>query len=337
MSPTIASDELYRMISGFQVAQAIMVAADLGLADHLHAGSRHGSALANATGSHPQSLGRLLRALTAMGVLRHDSDGGFTLTEVGEYLRSDVKGSHASIARLFGRPSMWAAWGDLLHAVKTGNPAFDHVHGCSVWDYRSNHPAEGACFDRAMGAGTKTFAAAVIAVCDFGQFRHVVDLGGGDGTFLAELLIAHPNLTGTLFDQPHVVAKSRLHAKDHNFDGRCRIVGGDFFEDVPGGADAYLLKWILHDWDDHAAREILRACRSRMAAGGRVIIVEHVIGLGSNELHAALMDLNMMAVTGGRVRSKDEFSDLLEGAGLRLVSATPTSTPLCIIEGASDL
>lgn len=334
MSQTKARDELFRMICGFQISQAIIVATDLGLADHLRSGPRCCRDLATATGTHAGSLGRLLRTLAALGVLQEDEHGRFALTAVGEYLRSDVAGSHAPLATLLGRPYVWAAWVDLVHSVRVGSPAFDHVHGRSVWQYRAQHPEDGAIFDRAMGAGTSVFAQAVMAVTDFGRFKHIVDVGGGDGSFLAELLGTHGNLTATLLDQPHVIdAPGAIDAKPEAT-RRCRKVAGDFFTSVPAGADAYLLKWILHDWDDEAAIQILRTCRRAMKADSRLVLVENLIGTCNDQSLATLMDLNMMVLTGGKVRTRADHCCLFEEAGLQLVSVMPTNSPLWVIEAS---
>jgi hypothetical protein len=332
MAATTPRDKLFRLICGFQVSQAIMVAARLRLADYLAGDCRDCSDLAQATGTHPPSLGRLLRALTAIGILRHDADERFSLTEVGQYLRSDSPGSHAAMAMLFGSHSMWGAWGDLLHSVKLGTPAFAHAHGQSVWEYRARNPEQGRIFDRAMGSGTARFATAVIEAYDFSGFRHVVDIGGGDGSFLAQLLTARPKLNGTLFDQPHVIAPSMSNEAIRQLEPRSRLEGGDFFKCVPAGGDLYLLKWILHDWDNAAAVEILRTCRHAMKPDSRLLVIEHLIGSDNEQSDATLMDLNMMVITGGKVRSQAEFATLFDAAGLRLTAAFSTSTPLRVLE-----
>lgn len=332
VAPTSSRDELFHLICGYQASQAVMTAASLGLADHLRCGARCSGDLATVTGTEPRSLYRLLRALAALGVLIEFEDGRFALTEVGTYLRSDIAGSHAHIARLFSRSNLWAAWGELLQSVKSATPAFDHVHGEDVWSYRTRNPEEGRLFDQAMGSGTSRSAEAVMEVTDFGRFEHIVDVGGGDGSFLAELLAAHSNLTATLFDQPQVIdAPSAMEARPE-IARRCKGVAGDFFASVPESADAYLLKWILHDWDDEPAIRILRSCRCAMKAESTLILVEHLIGSDHGRTAAMLMDLNMMVVTGGKVRTRSEHARLFEEAGLRIVSVMPTTGPLWVIE-----
>jgi SAM-dependent methyltransferase len=238
------------------------------------------------------------------------------------------------MAKLMGRPNLWQAWGDLLHTVQTGDTAFNHVHGCNVWDYRARSPVEADIFDRAMASGTEQFAQAILDVCDFGRFKHVVDIGGGDGMFLAKILERHPDVRGTLFDQPHVLARAAPSAEP--FGGRYRAIGGNFFNGVPDEGDAYLLKWILHDWSDSASVDILKSCRRAMKRSGRLLVAEYVIGFDNASADAEFMDLTMMVMNGGRERTRDEFSSIFMAAGFRLESVTATATPLCLIEGTTE-
>jgi SAM-dependent methyltransferase len=217
--------------------------------------------------------------------------------------------------------------------VRTGTTAFDHVHGADVWEYRASHPEEGEVFDRAMAARTEEFADAVLGACDFGRFAHVVDVGGGDGTLLAKILAAHPRARGTLFDQPQTAARAQSALASLGLSTRCQAVGGNFFESVPEGGDAYLLKWVLHDWDDSASVDILRTCRRAIKPGGTLIVFERVIGPPNAASEGKFVDLNMLVMNGGRERTRDEFAALFGRAGFRLNSVTPTPTPLCVIEG----
>jgi hypothetical protein len=322
---------LYRLIYGFQVSQAIYVAAALRLADHLALGAKTAAELAALSDAHAGALHRLLAALASVGVLRECEQGRFALTATGAFLRSDLAGTHAPFAELMGQPHLWRAWGGLLHAVRTGATAFDHVFGCRVWEYRASHPEENLVFDRAMAAGTERYAAAAVSVYDFARFDRVVDVGGGDGMFLEKVLLAHPHIHGTLFDQPHIVAKaaSRLAGE---FAGRFDAVGGDFFAAVPEGQDVYLLKWILHNWDDEACVRILGACRRAMKPDSRLLVVEHVLGPANDSPDGRYLDLAMLVLHGGRERTSEEFAKLFAAAGLRLVSVQPTSTLLSVVE-----
>ena len=329
-----ARANLLQLINGFQASQAIHVAASLGLADRLRQGPASATEMARMTNAHPDALHRLMRVLASIGVIEHRAGNRFALTTMGEFLRRDVSGTCGPMAEMIGRPNVWQAWGDLFHTVQTGDTAFGHVHGCSVWDYRSKHPVEASIFDSAMASGTERFAQAVLDVCDFGCFEHVVDVGGGDGMFLAKILERHPVVRGTLFDQPHVIARAAPPAQA--FAGRYRAVGGNFFNGVPDGGDAYLLKWILHDWSDTASIDILRSCRRAIKRSGRLLVAEYVIGAYTTSPDGELMDLAMMVMNGGRERSRDEFSSIFAAAGFRLTSVTATATPLCLLEGTVD-
>jgi len=327
------SAALFRLVSGFQVTQAIHVAAVLGIADMLSAGPRDVGELAAASHSHPNSLYRLLRTLSSLGVFREDEGRRFALTAMSEYLRSDKPGSLRGMATLFGGESYWRAWGALLHSVKTGKIAFDHALGEGVWAYRSARPEEGALFDSAMVTFTERVATAALAACDFGRFQHLVDVGGGQGAFIAQILAAHPTVRGTLFDQPHVVANASTIIEQRKIGNRCEIVSGDFFKSVPAGGDGYILKLVLHDWDDESSLAILRSCRRAMRDDSTLIVVEHVIGPLNASPEGKMMDLNMLVITGGVERTQAEFSALFEKAGFRLMRTIPTMSPVSIVEG----
>lgn len=336
MTTDDARGSLLHLINGFQASQAIHVAAVLGLADLLGAGDRTADDLAAATQTHPASLYRLMRALASIGVFREGEGKRFGLTAVGKHLRSDIAGTQAPMAIMVGQSNHWRAWADLLFAVRTGSTAFDHVHGNGVWEHRQSHPEEARNFDRAMAAGTERFAETLLGLYDFSRYHHVVDIGGGDGMLLSKILAAHPSLRGTLFDLPHVNAKAAESLGALGLSGRCRTIGGDFFAGVPEGGDVYLLKWILHDWNDAASIDILRSCRRAMQSGAKLLVVEHIIGAPNTTPKATFMDINMMVMTGGRERTRDEFAALFAAAGLRLSLVTPTATSLCLIEGVLE-
>lgn len=330
MSEDQCRSELLRLIWGFRTTRALHTVVLLGLADLLSSGPKTSDILAVETKTHPNSLYRLMRAMASLGIFREDEHRCFSLTSIGEFLRTDVTGSHAAMAELVGQANFQDAWNQLLYSVRTGATAFDHVHGCNVWQYRAIHPDEARTFDRAMASGTERFADAVLDAYDFCQFGIVMDVGGGDGAFLNKILAAHSHIRGILFDQPHVIEKLSVPA---HADDRYRAISGNFFNGVPKGADACLLKWILHDWDDTAAIGILRSCRNSMHSSGRVLVVEHVVGPPNTMNDGKLMDLSMMVLTGGRERTAEEFSALFEKAGLSLSAIVPTATSLSIIEG----
>lgn len=325
MSATAA--ELLRLVNGHQVARAIQVAAELGVADAIGDGARPVDELARETGSDEQSLYRLLRALAAAGVLREAEGRQFELTELGRHLRSNDPHSVAGWATFAGQPSIWAAWGALDHSVKTGENAFAHVHGVDVWTYRAKRPEESALFDRAMASHTGRASDAVLEAQDFGRFSMIVDVGGGNGTLLAKILARNSDARGILFDQPHVIAEAELPE-------RCEGHGGSFFESVPGGADAYVLKAIIHDWEDAEAVAILQSVRRAIVPDGRVFLIEWVLGGPNERLGAKFSDVNMLVNPGGRERTIAEYASLFEQAGFRLVGEAETSSGHSVIEAA---
>lgn len=334
MAAPTPSAELLRLVNGYQVSQAIHVAATLGIADLLRDGPRASDDLATATRTHPASLYRVLRALAAVGVFHEDEGRRFSLTAMGECLRSDAADPVGPWAAYVGRPYVWQAWAHLLHGVRTGENAFRHVHGVDAWEYRSRHPEEGAVFDRAMTGLSRRLAEAVVAAYDFARFGRVVDVGGGHGAMLAAILAAHPRMRGVLFDQPHVVAGAEAVLRAAGVAERCEVAAGSFFEAVSGGGDAYLLKAILHDWDDAASAAILKTCRRAMRPETRLLVLERVVAPPNEVPEAKFSDLNMLVVPGGRERTREEFAALFAAAGFRLEAVVPTGTRLCVIEGA---
>ena len=327
---------LFRMITGYYVSRAIYVVAKLGIADHLSEGPRRADDLAAATGMHAPSLKRVLRLLASVGVFTEEADSRFALTPIGDCLRAGVPGSMRAAALLFGGVTQ-QAWGDLQRSVETGEPAFRRVFGMDSFDYMAQHPDEAANFDAAMADFTKRIATAVVAAYDFSPFNRIVDVGGGNGTLLAGILKANLSLAGVLFDLPQVADRALAPMRELGLANRCEIVGGDFFKVVPGGGDAYLLKHVIHDWNDERAGEILRTCRRAMGAEAKLLILEGVYPLRIDQSDesrgAAANDVNMLVCTGGRQRSEAEFRNLYEAAGFSLTRILPTQTPVKVIEG----
>ena len=327
---------LFRMVTVFYVSRAIHVAAKLGIADLLADGPRGSDELAKATGTHAPSLNRVLRLLASASVFTEEDNGRFALTPVGACLRSGVPGSMRAAALLFGGITQ-QAWGDLLYSVETGEPAFRRVFGMDPFAYMAQHPDEAANFDAAMADFTKHIALAVAAAYDFSPFRRIVDVGGGNGTLLAGILEANPTLAGVLFDLSQVAERASAPLRELGLADRCEVVGGDFFKEVPGGGDAYLLKHVIHDWNDERAATILRNCRHAMGETARLLIVEGVYPLRIDQSDesrgAASNDVNMLVCTGGRQRSEAEFRTLYAAAGFRLTRIVPTQTPVNVIEG----
>lgn len=329
--PTTETIALRRLINGFQVSQAIHVAARLGIADLLHDRPLTANELAARTRSNESALYRLLRALSAIGLFHEDDEQRFSLTTLGEGLRRDVVHSQAAWANFTAGPSLWKSWGNLLHSVKSGENAFLHAHGQNVWDHRAVHYEDGAIFDLAMRENSVLAAKAILAACDLGRFRWIVDVGGGDGALLAEIARAHPGLRGTLLDQPHVIAQASEVFRFAGVTDRCEAIGGDFFKAVPEGADAYLLKSVLHDWKDEEAIAILRACRSAMTADASLIIVERLLAPPNQGADGKFSDLNMLVNAGGQERTQADFTKLLTDAGLVLRDSIATQEHLHLL------
>jgi hypothetical protein len=327
---------MFQMIQGFSVSRAICVAAELGIPDLLNDGPMKSEEIALAAGAHAPSVFRLISALASVGVFVEDEQHRFALTPLGDTLRSDVPASLRLLAtEVLGR-NHYAAWEQLLYSVKTGATAFDHVFGVSKWQYNAEHPKEATAFDEAMASFNSIIADAVVASYDFSSCGTVVDVGGGNGSFLAAILKAHLRLRGVLADLPHVLDGAQRRLTAENVAERCEIVGADFFKSVPKG-DTYLLKWIIHDWDDQSAETILKNCRAAMKPRGRVLLVESIVEPRNGSSLAKFMDLAMLVMTGGRERTKREYQALLGRAGLKITNVTSTGTELSLIEAQQIL
>ena len=321
--------DLREMVTGYRLSAALNVAADLGISDELVGGPRAARDLATAVGADPDTLQRLLHALATVGVYAEDPDGTFANTELGEGLRSDVPDSLRPLARTLNSPALWAAWGHLRHSVRTGENAFVAKHGVDAWTRRRGHPEENAIFNETMTVQTTVIADAVAEAYDFEGLATVVDVGGGQGSLLEAVLTRHPQLTGTVFDQEHVVA---TEPSTETLAPRWSAASGSFFFSVPE-ADAYLLKSILHDWPDDRCVEILDTCRRSLRPGGVVLVVETILGRSGFEVQAAFSDLNMLVMPGGRERTEQEYAALFAAAGLRLTRVIDTVTRMSVVEG----
>ncbi len=328
------SRQLLDMVDGYQVSQALHVAATLKVSDILASGPLDATDLAEVTGTHGPTLVRLMRALQSVGVYACDDEGRYANTALGAQLRSDVPGSLRGWAAYVGRPYYRQAWTGLLNSVRTGDNAFAAVHGASVWEYRQQHPEEQVVFDGAMTATAGVVAEAVVGSYDFARFGTVADIGGGAGTLIATILERHPTVHGVLFDQPDVAAGAEPVLRAAGIKDRCQVVGGSFFDAVPKDADAYLLKAIIHDWLDGQAIEILRTCRRAMRGDATLLLVEHLVGEGPDPAHTAFSDLNMLVSPGGQERTLEQYAALLAAAGFSVTGTIGTGTPVFVIEAA---
>jgi ubiquinone/menaquinone biosynthesis C-methylase UbiE len=332
MTSSNPAAELMLLVTGYRVSQAIHVAATLGIADIIKNGASSASDLAVATSSHPAALYRVLRALAAAGVFHEDDEKRFSLTPLGECLRSDAERPIAAYAAFVGRPHQWQAWGALSHSVRTGENAYRHVHGVGVWDYLVGHPEEAVIFDRAMTGRSRGIVEDIVSTYDFSAFSRVVDIGGGQGVMIAAVLAAHTNIHGILFDRPDVVARAQPVLEAAGVAGRCDVVGGSFFEAIPEGGDAYLLKYILHDWDDTASLAILTACRRVFRPEGKLLIMERIVAAPNEGLETKTSDLNMLVSPDGQERTADEFAAMLATAGFRMEGIVEVNARLSIVE-----
>jgi hypothetical protein len=325
--------ELMNLLTARFISRGIASAAELGLADHLEAGARTSGDVARALGADAPSLYRLMRMLAMAGVLVERDDGAFALTPVGACLRKSAPGSLAPMARFLGERSHDAAWAELTHSVRTGESGFRRAHGMRTFEWLAQHPDAATVFDDAMSSVTSTAAAAITAAYDFSPYRVIADVGGGQGRLLAEILEATPGARGVLFDRPQVVEEARRRLADHGLAARCAICAGDFFEAVPPGCDAYVLKNVLHDWDDESAAKILGNCAARLDEAGRVLVVEQGLTRPGVPSLAKVLDVEMLIMTdGGRERTDAEYAALFAASGLRLARVVPTESPMQILE-----
>ena len=327
---------LRELVMGFRATQLMHVAARLNLADHLRHGARSARELAGVVGADAQALRRVMRALAGLGVLVQHDDETFALAPLGEPLCSDHDDSVHALAVLYGEPWLWQAYGALLQGVRSGRTAFDAVHGQRFFAFLQQHPHAAASFDAAMSGYSRSEAAAIAAAyVDFATMRHVVDVGGGHGALLAALLRRHPRLHATLFDRAVVTDAAHAAIATGDLAPRLHCVAGDFFERVePAGADAYLLKNVVHDWEDDDALALLRACRAACIAASRLLLVERLLPEPGDAAppDAVLFDINMLVTVGGRERSAREHAALLQAAGLRVTRVVPTAGVLAIVE-----
>lgn len=320
-----------QMTNGYWATQIIYVAAKLGIADLLSSGPLGIQALAESTETHAPSLYRLIRALAGLGVVRENEDGDYETTPLGRCLARGSAGALRARAILNGE-EWYAAWGGLLQSVRTGETAFDHIIGKPFFEHLTANATSAAVFNEVMASSTEGAARAVAEAYDFSRFKTIVDVGGGTGAFLAGILQANPHARGVLFDQPDVVAAAGGPLTSAGVADRCDVVGGDFFEAVPGGGDVYMLSWIIHDWDDERSTAILKKCREAMAPDARLLVIEQVIPPGNEPSLSKLYDLHMLVLSGGRERREDEYRDVLTASNLQLARIIPTGVPRSVIE-----
>ncbi|KAB8160191.1 helix-turn-helix domain-containing protein [Streptomyces sp. 3MP-14] len=334
-----ARADVMRLIFGTMAAQAVGAAARLGVLDALGERERTAEELATDCGAEPGSLLRLLRALAGLGLLTEERPGAFRATATGRVLRADHPGSFATVARVFTEPLMVRSWERLADAVRTGEPTFPQVFGRDFFGYLEERPALSAEFNASMSQGSRSTADVLPGAYDFAGRHTVVDVGGGDGTLLASILRAHPGLRGVVHDTPKGLAQARATMERAGVAERFDEAPGDFFASVPTGGDLYLLKSVLHDWNDERCVTLLGNCRAALPPGGRVLVVEPVLPptVAPELAGFYLSDLNMLVNLGGRERTRDDFESLLTAAGLTLTQLVPLPLPstFSLIEAAA--
>jgi hypothetical protein len=324
--------DLMKLTTGHWITQAIFVAAKLGIADLLLDGPRNSSELAQSTGANPRALYRLLRALASIGVFVEGSDSRFALTPMAECLQAHTPGSMRAWVLFTGEAYAFQPWGELVDSVMTGQTAFDHFHGLPIFDYYAQHPEQGKLFDAAMTGSAGPEIAAVMADYDFSGIGTLVDLGGGQGTFLSTILKVYPAIKGILAEIPAVIDGARSHLEAAHLSDRCEVVPINFFESVPAGGDAYVMKRVIHDWDDERSTIILKNCYRAMAGKGKLLLVEMVLPPGNDPDFSKWLDIAMLVYSSGCERTAEEYRDLLTTAGFRLTKITPTRSSASVIE-----
>lgn len=326
---------LGQLTMGCFISQAVYVAAKLGIADLVKDKQVHVSELAKQTETHERSLYRVLRALASVGVFTETDPKVFGLTPVAEPLISDRPASMRDLVVFMGEKWHWAVYGEMLYSVQTGKVAWEKVHGMEVFPYFQQNPEEYEIFNRAMTSFSH-LATPVAEAYEMGETETLVDIAGGHGALLAAFLKANPNLKGVLFDLPQVVAGAPAQLEKEGVADRVETVSGDFFQKIPPGADVYMMKHIIHDWDDDRAVKILSNIRAAMKPDAKVLIIEHVVQPGNTPDASKMMDLEMLVSPGGVERTAEEYAEILAQAGLRLNRIIQTKSPLSIVEAVGQ-
>jgi ubiquinone/menaquinone biosynthesis C-methylase UbiE len=326
------TEQLTRMIAGAALSRAICTIGELGVSDHIQAGVPQPiKKLAHLTGTHERSLYRLLRFTASYGVFRETDNQEFDHTPLSAALRSDAEGTFRPAARMFHR--LFAAWDGLDHSVRTGESGFLKVYGEPLFDYIGQHAELAPLFDAGMTAFHGHETDAMLAAYDFRDIETLADIGGGNGSLLAAVLRRYPHLRGILFDLSHVVSRARTAMQTLHLEQRCSIIEGNFFESIPAGADAYIMRHIIHDWTDEQSIQILRNCRQVIPAHGRVLVVEFTVP-GANQASLGKdADMMMLAFPGGMERTAEEYRALFEQSGFRLNTVTTTKSAVSVVEG----
>jgi hypothetical protein len=324
---------LSQVLSASILSQAVCAAAELRIADQLQDGPKTATELARATDAHPDAVYRLLRALASAEIFFELDDRRFRLTPMAECLLSDSPGSLRHMALMMGSPWRLRAWEQIVHSIKTGTPAFKAVFGSSPFEYFHENPQAATVFHDAMVSYTSSIAPAVAKSYDFSACKRIVDIAGGHGYLLAALLKSNVTAHGILFDLPEVVRGAETLLEHEGVRARCQTVAGDFFRFVVPGGDIYLMKQVIHDWDDEAALKILNNCHLAMAPGAKLLLIEAIVPNANVPSHAKLLDLEVLIALGGKERTEDEYRNLYNASGFRMARTISTDVGLHILEG----
>jgi len=323
---------IFQLLNGVFITGALSCLARLGVPDLVEQGPKSADELATAIGADPSALYRLMRATAGVGVLSEGPDGKFSETPLSAVLRSNANPSLRAFAIIHGRDWHGLGWSRLDYCVRTGKQAIDQIYGTPIFQFFEQHAEEAQIFDQAMSDLSTIDSPAVADAYSFGEIHSIVDVGGGHGLLLATILARNPHLKGTLYDMPHVVAGAKDGALKPLME-RCTLASGDMFSSVPEGADAYIMKHIIHDWPDEVCIHILRACRKGVNSGGKLLVVDNVIQPGNDFAPGKFIDLQMLIFPGGCERSEKQFRDLFGAAGWQLSRVIPTAVPESIVEG----
>lgn len=329
---TQETEQLSRIIASAALSRAICTIGELGVADHIQVGTPVGvDQLARLTASHAESLYRLLRFTASYGVFRETGPRAFEHTQLSQALRTDAEGSFRPAAQMFHR--LFPGWDGLHHAVQTGEPAFQKVFGVPLFDYVGKHLELAPLFDAGMVAFHGHETAAMLDAYDFSGIGTLADVGGGNGSLIAAVLQRYPNLKGILYDLDHVTGRARDSLRSHGLQDRCTVLEGNFFESIPAGADAYLMRHVIHDWTDDQSVQILSNCRKVIPPHGKVLLVEFRVSPANEASLGKDADMIMLAFPGGKERTEEEYRVLFERSGFRLRKVTPTKSAVCVVEG----
>jgi O-methyltransferase domain/Dimerisation domain len=323
---------ILQLLNGMHVAGAVACVAQMGIPDLLEGGPKSAEELAKEMGADAQALYRLMRATACVGVLAEEADGKFSQTPMSKVLCSNAKPGLRNFATMYGREWHLRGWSELEYCVRTGKQAMEKIYGAHIFQFLKQHPEEGQHFHSAMTELSMIGGPAVVEAYNFEGIGSIVDVGGGHGFLLATILEKNPQMRGTLYEMAHVAEGAKEGPLKRVME-RCTLASGDMFASVPGGADAYIMKHIIHDWPDEKCVQLLKACRKGVNAGGRLLVVDHVIQPGNNFEPGKFLDLQMLVFPSGCERTEKQFRELFAAAGWKVSRIVPTVAGDSIVEG----